>query len=141
MSYSLTYPYILYFYATCLLGEFEGHLRIYGDFAVHLSDSCIDNTTLLNTVSGRDAASKDLGDSCNAVFVMLLWYHLDRYLCRLLLCVLEEQNKFLSRHHADRLLEQLLYCCQFNHTNNVVVRQLYFLTFRLNFSSWLMNHL
>ena len=64
--------------------------NIHGNLSVHLSDGCVNNTALLDAICSRDATPEDFGDSCYTIFIMFLWYHLGRYLCRLLFSILEE---------------------------------------------------
>ena len=96
--------------STSLLGKAQGQFGINGNLSVHLSDGCINNTALLDAICGRDATPEDFRDSCYTIFIMFLWHHLGRHLCRLLLSILEEQDELLPRHHADGFLQQLLYC-------------------------------
>ena len=96
--------------STSFLGKAQCQFGINCYLAVHLSNGCINNTALLDAICGRDATSEDFGDSSYTIFIRLLWHHLGTCFCRLLLCILEEQDEFLSRHHADGFLQQLLYC-------------------------------
>ena len=55
-----------------------GHFRVNGNLSVHLSDGCINDTALLDTIGGWNATPEDFGDSCYTIFIMFLWHHLGR---------------------------------------------------------------
>src|SRR5574344_2627189 len=75
--------------STSLLCKAQSKFGINGNLSIHLSDGSIYHSAFLDTVGGRDATSEDFGDSCYTIFIMFLWHHLGRSLCRLLFSILE----------------------------------------------------
>ena len=53
-------------------GQFKCLIRVDYYLTPYLSDSIIDDATLLDTTGCRDAAPEYLGDTCYAIDVMLL---------------------------------------------------------------------
>ena len=78
------------------LRKAQCQLGVNDNLTTNLSDSRIDHTAFLDSVSSGYAATENFGNASDAMFIVSLWYHLGRYLCRLPFYVLEKQNKFLS---------------------------------------------
>ena len=118
--------------ATCLLCQFKSELKS----TTILRPTCVMAASITPLFLMRFAVGmlhlKNFCQAFDTIFIMLLRYHLGRYLCRNLLCVLAGKvNSSLVIMHIGfasncSIVINLVIFTLF------VVRQLYFLTFRLN---------
>ena len=66
-------------------GQFKSLVSVDYNLTAYLSDSIIDDATLLDTTGCRYAAPEYLGDACYAIDVMLLFRLLgEKHLCLLI---------------------------------------------------------